>query len=327
MTTNVVEAAAMKQVLNLFLLLTLVSCLNTQVTETPLITSTAIIPTNTYSPQTPFSSITPTIIVTEIPCDPFRADFCITEGHFMLQRPIDPPANDLVDATYRYGSTANGTREPHHGVEFPNPSGTPVHAAADGTVIFAGPDQEAIYSPWANFYGNLVVIEHADELFTLYVHLSKVDVEAGRKVFAGDQIGQVGRTGGAIGSHLHFEVRQGDVKDYLATQNPELWLVPPKNGNGDSFGTLMLSVINTDHQLINYAEFTIQFYEDIAEPPIKSYYGTTYASEMLNGVENGALGELPAGQYRIAVDRNGQIYERWVEVKSGKLTQVVFVVK
>ena len=90
-----------------------------------------------------------------------------------------------MDATYRYGSTANGTREPHHGVEFPNQSGTPVYAAANGTVIFAGPDQEAIYSPWQNFYGNLVVIQHEDELFTLYAHLSKIDVEAGRSFHGG----------------------------------------------------------------------------------------------------------------------------------------------
>ena len=78
-------------------------------------------------------------------------DYCITEGHFILQRPMHLPANDLVDETYLYGSTANGTREPHHGVEFPNQSGTPVYAAANGTVIFAGPDKEAIYSSMAKF--------------------------------------------------------------------------------------------------------------------------------------------------------------------------------
>jgi hypothetical protein len=48
---------------------------------------------------------------------------------------------------------------------------------------------------------------------------------------------------------------------------------------------------------------------------------------MLNGEENAALGELAAGQYRIAVEMNGQILERWVEVQSGRLTQVVFVIK
>lgn len=48
---------------------------------------------------------------------------------------------------------------------------------------------------------------------------------------------------------------------------------------------------------------------------------------MLNGEESAVLGELAVGHYRIAVEMNGQILERWVEVESGKLTQVVFVIK
>jgi len=48
---------------------------------------------------------------------------------------------------------------------------------------------------------------------------------------------------------------------------------------------------------------------------------------MMTGDENAALGDLPAGDYRIALKYNGQLYERWVEVESGKLTQVVLVVK
>jgi hypothetical protein len=316
----------MKQILNLFLLLILVSCTNIEATAIPIVVNTEAVPTNTSLPPTPFPSLTFTPLATEPPCDPFSVEFCITDGHFILQRPIHPPGNDLVDATYRFGSTANGAREPHHGIEFPNASGTPVHAAAAGIVIFAGPDQEAIYSSWANFYGNVVVIEHQDKLFTLYAHLSQIDAEAGQKVFAGDKIGEVGRTGGAIGSHLHFEVRQGSSKDYFATQNPELWLVPPKDANGDPFGTIVLSVVDEDHNLIKFAKFTLEYFQDKSKPAVKSYYVTTYSFEMLHGEENAALGELPVGQYRIAVDRNGQVYERWVEVKSGKLTQVVFVV-
>jgi murein DD-endopeptidase MepM/ murein hydrolase activator NlpD len=230
-----------------------------------------------------------------------------------------------VDPAYRYGSTAQGTREPHHGVEFSNPTGTPVHAAADGTVIFAGPDQEAIYAPWGNFYGNLVVLEHSDDWFTLYAHLSKVDVAARQMVLAGDKIGEVGRTGGAIGSHLHFEVRRGDVEDYFATKNPELWLIPAKDPNGTPCGTLLISLVDGEGHLVEHANFTIGHYSDPAQSPIKTYYAASYAPNMLVGEENVALGELPAGQYRIAVEMNGQILERWVEVQSGRLTQVVFV--
>ncbi len=314
----------MKRVLNLVFLFLFASCAKIEVTKIPVITIASKIPTNTSLAPTSFPTITPGL---EIKCDSFSADFCIIDGHFILQRPIHPPANDRVDATYRYASTANGTREPHHGVEFPNKSGTPIYAVADGTVLFAAPDTKAIYSPWENFYGNLVVIKHKDELFTLYAHLSKIDVEVNQKVFAGDKIGEVGRTGVAIGSHLHFEVRHGNVENYFATQNPELWLIPAKDNNHNSFGTLMISVVDQNRNLVKYAEFTLRYYPDPSRKAIKSYYGITYSPDMLNGDENAALGELPAGHYRIAVERNAKVYERWVEVESGKLTQVVFVVK
>jgi hypothetical protein len=314
----------MKRILNLFLLLILSSCAKVEVSAIPIAINTQVIPTVPLLSPTSFPTITPTI---EIPCDPFSVEYCITEGHFIFQRPIHLPANDLVDETYLYGSTANGTREPHHGVEFPNRSGTPVYAAANGTVVFAGPDTEAIYSPWPNFYGNLVVLQHKDNLFTLYAHLSKIDVETNGVVGVGTKIGEVGRTGVAIGSHLHFEVRRGDVQDYFSTQNPELWLSPAKDASGEPLGTLMISVVDEDRKLVKYAEFTIRYSSDQPQKKVKSYYGTTYPADMLQGAENAVLGELPAGHYRIAIERNGKVYERWVEVESGMLTQVVFVVK
>ena len=316
----------MKQILILLLPVILISCAATGVTETPVVVNTRIFPTNTLLPPTPLTTVNPSITPAAEPaCDPFTVDFCIAEGHFTFQRPIQLPGNDRVDAIYGYGSTVNGTREPHHGVEFSNPSGTPVHAAADGTVVFAGPDEEAVYAPWANFYGNMVVIGHDNDLFTLYAHLSRLDVPVGQKVLAGDKIGEVGRTGGAIGSHLHFEVRRGDVQDYFATENPELWLVPAEDVDGNLLGVLMISVVDGDGDLIKDISFTVGYYPDQA--PSKIYYATSYSSDMLDGKESTVLGDLSVGRYRIAVEMNGQILERWVEVESGKLTQVAFVVK
>lgn len=270
-------------------------------------------------------SIVPSSTATQVPCVPFAVDFCITDGHFLFQNPILPLGNTFVDITYRYGSTQNGAREPHHGVEFLNGFGTPVHAAGDGVVQFAGPDKEALYSPWVDFYGNVVVIHHPDEMYTLYAHLSKVDVKAGDEVKAGDLIGEVGQSGVATGSHLHFEVRRGgDGTDYFSTQNPELWLVPNKDENGNLLGAISFSIIDGNFNF-QFAEFTARYHADKNGPKVKSHYVVTYAKDMMVGKENAALGDLPPGWYRVALKYNGQIYERWVEVQSGKLTQVVFV--
>jgi hypothetical protein len=318
------KGVLMRHSMSLVSLLLLISCSPIGAVETAAVATARVIPTDTSLPPTTSPALTATA---EILCDPFTADFCITEGHFIFQRPIQPPANDLIDTSYQYGSTANGTREPHHGVEFPNASGTPVYAAGEGMVIFAGADNSALYSPWQNFYGNLLVIEHEDDLFTLYAHLSQISVAAGQKVFAGEKIGEVGRTGVAIGSHLHFEVRRGNGADYFATQNPELWLIPANDANRNPFGALTISLVDQNHGLIRHAEFTIKHHPDRSEPAVKSYYGTVYAFEMLTGEENAVWSELRVGHYRIAVDVDGQIYERWVEVESGKLTKVVLIVK
>ncbi|HEX9837812.1 MAG TPA: M23 family metallopeptidase [Anaerolineales bacterium] len=316
----------MKHIFGILLLLVILpSCAQVQTPQS----LPSVTPTVSEPVQTSTSTPIPVLLFptnTPVACDPFIADYCIIDGHFFLRRPVKPPANDSVDSTYRYGSTANGTRDPHHGVELVNEYGTPVYAAADGKVIFAGPDEEAVYSPWANYYGNLVVIKHADGLFTLYAHLSKINIQVNQEVLAGDKIGEVGSTGVAIGSHLHFEVRYGNVEDYFSTKNPELWLAPSKDESGDLSGTLMISIVDQRFGF-QYAEFTINYYPDPNRPQAKSYYVSTYARDMMTGDENAVLGDLPSGHYRIALEYNGGHYERRVEVESGKLTQVVLFVK
>ena len=291
------------------------------------------LPTSTESPvavANPEGTPTlppPSPTMAKPPCDPFAADFCITEGHFIFQNPIFPPGNTSVDRTYPYGSTQNDTRDPHHGVEFLNKFGTPVHAAGDGVVQFAGPDHEAVYAPRKDFYGNVVVIRHQDAQFTLYAHLSKIDVQTGDEVQAGDLIGEVGQSGVATGSHLHFEVRRGgDGMDYFSTQNPELWLIPNKDKTGNLLGSISFSIIDKNSNF-QFAEFTARYFLDKNGLRIKSYYIVTYTEGMTLGEENAALGDLPPGYYYVSLKHNGYLYERWVEVESGRLTQVVFVVK
>jgi hypothetical protein len=117
------------------------------------------------------------------------------------------------------------------------------------------------------------------------------------------------------------------VEDYFATQNPELWLTPVADANGTPLGTLMITALDGDGKLIKRANFTAGYYPDPSQPPSKMYYALPYSPDLLMGEENAVLGDLAAGRYRIAVEMNGQIHERWVEVESGRLTRVVFVVK
>jgi hypothetical protein len=172
----------------------------------------------------------------------------------------------------------------------------------------------------------VIVIQHANDLYTLYAHLSKILVEAGTSVRAGDEIGEVGQTGVAIGSHLHFEVRRGNVEDYFSTQNPELWLIPNHDESGQLLGVIQISAATSTGQLVRHAEFTIQPYDQNRPSGIIDY-GVTYSGDMLRGAEeNAAMGDLAPGKYRLVLQYNGQHLERFVEVESGKLTQVIFTV-
>jgi LysM repeat protein len=90
----------------------------------------------------------------------------------------------------------------NNGVDIAAPVGTPIYAAAGGTVIIAKADDG-----WNGGYGNYVVIKHANGAQTLYAHMNSVAVSAGESVSQGVQIGSVGNTGKSTGAHLHFEVR------------------------------------------------------------------------------------------------------------------------
>lgn len=92
---------------------------------------------------------------------------------------------------YRWGRT-------HTGIDIGVPTGTPVKAAAAGTVTFAG---------WKGSLGNLVVVSHGNGVQTYYGHNSRLVVKAGQKISQGEVIAKAGSTGRSTGSHVHFEVR------------------------------------------------------------------------------------------------------------------------
>jgi murein DD-endopeptidase MepM/ murein hydrolase activator NlpD len=103
------------------------------------------------------------------------------------------PVNGPVTSPfgYRWGRL-------HAGIDIAVPYGTPIHAAAAGTVVLAG---------WTGGYGNYTCIDHGGGLATCYAHQSSYAVSGGAQVGQGQVIGYVGNTGHSFGPHLHFEVR------------------------------------------------------------------------------------------------------------------------
>ncbi|MGK5084072.1 M23 family metallopeptidase [Bdellovibrionota bacterium FG-1] len=101
-----------------------------------------------------------------------------------------------VQVTSVYGRRGS---EFHEGIDLRAPSGTPVYAAQDGTVIYAGSKIRG--------YGRLVVLRHQQEVSTVYAHNSRLLVKAGQFIHVGQQIAVSGNSGHSSGPHLHFEVR------------------------------------------------------------------------------------------------------------------------
>ncbi|MGH6828841.1 MAG: M23 family metallopeptidase [Rhizomicrobium sp.] len=122
--------------------------------------------------------------------------------HLPLSLPVESGAVDLSSGfgfrldpfTRRYAF--------HPGMDFAGAWGTPVHATAAGTVIFAGP---------RGSYGNMVEIDHGMGLQTRYGHLSRISVRVGMRVEKGATIGRLGSTGRSTGPHVHYEVWYDDV--------------------------------------------------------------------------------------------------------------------
>lgn len=285
-------------------------------TRTPTATLT-VTPSRTPTPTTTFTP-SPTLVIGTLPTN----DSTVTEGpptwtpppanpaaeiddHYRLYRPIADGGVNWVDRTYPYGGTSGGRLQVHHGVEFVNPRGTPILAAATGTVVHAGTDASSQFGPTLNYYGNLVVIQHdfqspeGQPVFTLYGHMDRVEVENGQRIERGTQIGKVGDSGIAQGPHLHFEVRVGNQFDFGATRNPELWIYP-----FFKFGTLAGLVTDASGNILREATLQVRS-TDIQR------YAFTYAGDTVNADpafgENFTLGDLPANYYEVSVTDNGRV--------------------
>jgi murein DD-endopeptidase MepM/ murein hydrolase activator NlpD len=121
-----------------------------------------------------------------------------------------PPAEPFVrpvpgEPTSAFGKRRifNGQpRAPHGGLDLRAATGTPVVAAGPGTVALA---RDLYYA------GGTVIVDHGGGLFTIYAHLSRLDVEPGQELQAGDRVGLSGATGRVTGPHLHWGAKIGSV--------------------------------------------------------------------------------------------------------------------
>jgi murein DD-endopeptidase MepM/ murein hydrolase activator NlpD len=109
----------------------------------------------------------------------------------------------------RYGPGANGTQ--NDGINIAAALGTPVLAASDGVVAYAGNELRG--------FGNLILLKHADGWTTAYAHCESISVKRGDRVKRGQPIARVGATGAVSEPQLHFELRRGtralDPQSYL----------------------------------------------------------------------------------------------------------------
>lgn len=137
-----------------------------------------------------------------------------------------PAAVMMMSSGFGYRSDPfTGAGAMHAGLDFKGPVGTPILAAAEGRVTFAG---------FHGGYGNTIEITHANGLVTRYAHLSGFSVAQGQKVERAVQIGRMGSTGRSTGSHLHFEVRLNgqaiNPRKFLEA-NPDVLKVQTVAGN------------------------------------------------------------------------------------------------
>ena len=148
-----------------------------------------------------------------------RSDKLVTLETLQMQNSLDkklfPSKLPIINAEMSSGfgwrtDPFTGQQALHEGLDFMAPEGTPILASAGGIVVYAGTHPQ---------YGNMIEIEHGNDIVTRYGHASKLLVKVGQMVRRGQKIAEVGSTGRSTGSHLHFEVRYRGI-----AQNPRRFL-------------------------------------------------------------------------------------------------------
>jgi len=241
--------------------------------------------------------------------------------HFFFARPIAADEVNWPLADYRYG----GVFLPgvvHTGIDIPVKLGTPVQAAGAGRVTWAGFGLYRGVEDLTDPYGMAVAIKHdfgyqGETLYTIYGHLSRVDVLLGQHVDAGEMIGLSGETGKVTGPHLHFEVRIGK-NNYFVSRNPELWMAPPQG-----WGILAGRLLNNIGEPIYSQQVTV-FSKDTGQTWNVNSYGEGTVNSDPYYRENLVLGDLPSGDYIVWLPYEGSTYNTEIHINAGMVSYFTF---
>ena len=117
---------------------------------------------------------------------------------------LDKPVNGPLSSKFGVRRFFNGEeRNPHAGLDFAVPAGTPIKTPAAGKVILIG-----------NYFfnGNTVFVDHGQGFISMFCHMSKIDTQVGQQLARGDVVGRVGSTGRATGPHMHWNVSLNDAR-------------------------------------------------------------------------------------------------------------------
>jgi murein DD-endopeptidase MepM/ murein hydrolase activator NlpD len=248
-------------------------------------------------------------------------DYLNAQTHFLFTRPFTVAYQTWGSYYYPYGTNARGQYLWHFGIDIQNPQYTPIIAVGTGTVVHAGPDNVGpLVGPWPDFYGQAVVIQHDEPwqgqpVYTLYGHVSRVLVQVGQKVGAGQLVAQVGQLGVALGPHLHLEVRLG-ANTYENTRNPDLWVQPDPG-----FGVIAGRVVDYQNYFVPQQLVTLHR----AENPSRYWRETfTYPDSTVNSddnyVETFTFSDVPAGNYLLKTSVDGHQLTAPVTVSRGAVS-------
>ncbi|WP_248746311.1 peptidoglycan DD-metalloendopeptidase family protein [Pseudomonas sp. MWU12-2037] len=130
----------------------------------------------------------------------YRTFSPVTPSNLLLDKPVHGPLSSKFGVRRFFNGEE---RNPHAGLDFAVPTGTPIKAPANGKVILTG-----------NYFynGNTVFVDHGQGFISMFCHLSRIDVKAGQSLTRGAVVGLVGSTGRATGPHLHWNISLNETR-------------------------------------------------------------------------------------------------------------------